>query len=166
MKFSRPEDLHLEAVELSEVLARLRPVLDAEAGKHDVALSIEIPAALPAVEGDSHLLEQAFLNLALNAYQAMPDGGRLRISAHESAGRIVTVEVEDSGQGIAPEHLSQIFDLYYTTKPDGSGIGLSVVFRTVQLHNGEIEVQSTLGRGTTFRIHLKQAARMFQGLGG
>ena len=62
---------------------------------------------------------------------------------------MIAVEVEDTGVGIAPEHLSRIFDLYFTTKAHGSGIGLSLVFRTVQLHNGEIEVQSTPGRGTT-----------------
>ena len=76
------------------------------------------------------------------------------------------VEVEDTGVGIAPEHLSRIFDLYFTTKERGSGIGLSLVFRTVQMHNGDIEVQSTPGRGTTFRIQLRQAPRMFQGVGG
>ena len=80
-------------------------------------------------------------------------------------GRLVTIEVEDTGVGIAPEHLSRIFDLYYTTKPKGSGIGLSLVFRTVQLLDGEIDVQSTLGRGTTFKIQLRQAAHMFQGVG-
>ena len=165
MKFMRPEELHLQSVDLAETMERLRPVLEAEAGAQRVDLRIDVSAHLPPVEGDPNLLDQAFLNLALNAFQAMPDGGRLRISARESAGRMVTVEVEDTGSGIAPDHLSRIFDLYFTTKPKGSGIGLSLVFRTVQLHDGEIDVQSTVGRGTTFRIQLRQAARMFQGLG-
>jgi len=165
MKFTRPEDLHLQAVDLADAFERLRPVLDAEATKHRVDLKVDIPAGLPAVDGDPNLLDQAFLNLALNAFQAMPNGGRLRVSARETPGRLVTIEIEDSGVGIAPEHLTQIFDLYYTTKPSGSGIGLSLVFRTVQLHDGEIEVQSTLGRGTTFKIRLRQAAHMFQGVG-
>jgi signal transduction histidine kinase len=162
MKFTRPEDLHLQAVDLAAVFERLRPVLEAEAGKHGVELRVEVPGDLPPVEGDPNLLEQAFLNLALNAYQAMPDGGRLRIGARAMPGRVVAIEVEDTGVGIAPEHLPRIFDLYFTTKIEGSGIGLSLVFRTVQLHDGEIEVQSTPGRGTTFRILLRQAARMFQ----
>jgi len=165
MKFTRPEDLQLQPVELSGVFERLRPVLEAEAGKHRVDLRVDVPARLPAVDGDPNLLEQAFLNLALNAFQAMPDGGRLRIAARETPGRLISIEVEDSGVGIPPEHLSRIFDLYFTTKPKGSGIGLSLVFRTIQLHDGDIEVQSTPGRGTTFRIQLKQAARMFQGVG-
>lgn len=162
MKFTRPEDLHLQAVELAAVFERLRPVLEAEAGKSGVELRIEVPGGLPPVEGDPNLLEQAFLNLALNAYQAMPDGGRLRIGARAMPGRVVAIEVEDTGVGIAPEHLSRIFDLYFTTRAEGSGIGLSLVFRTVQLHDGEIEVQSTPGRGTTFRILLRQAARVLQ----
>ena len=79
---------------------------------------------------------------------------------------MLTVNFEDTGVGIPPEHLARIFDLYFTTKEHGSGIGLSLVFRTIQMHNGEIEVQSAPGRGTTFRVQLRQAARMFQGVGG
>jgi len=116
-----------------------------------------VPADMPRVEGDANLLEQAFLNLGLNACQAMPNGGRLRIAARAASRRLVTVEVQDTGVGIPPEDLSRIFDLYFTTKPEGSGIGLSLVFRTVQLHDGEIEVESTPGSGTTFKVTLRQA---------
>lgn len=166
MKFTRPEQMHLEPVELNTVFDRLRPLLEAEAGTKQVQLVIDVPPELPAIEGDASLLEQAFLNLALNAYQAMPDGGRIEIEAREAPGRMVAVEVRDTGSGIAPENLSRIFDLYFTTKPTGSGIGLSLVFRTIQLHDGEVDVESTPGRGTTFRVLLRQAPRMFQGLGG
>ncbi len=156
LKFTRPEDLHLEPVELGPVVEGIQPIIDAEAGTK-IQLAIDIPADLPPVEGDANLLEQALLNLALNACQAMPDGGTLTISARPEPGRRVMIEVEDTGVGIAPEHLSRIFDLYFTTKRSGSGIGLSLVFRTVQMHNGEIEVRSTPGGGTTFRVHLRQA---------
>lgn len=165
MKFARPEELHLQPVELAGVMERLQPILEAEAANHGVTLRLDVPADLPAVDGDPNLLEQAFLNLAINAFQAMPNGGTLRIGARAAAGRLVKIEVEDTGVGIAAEHLSRIFDLYFTTKPSGSGIGLSLVFRTVQLHNGEIEVQSTVGSGTIFRIQLRQAVGMFQGVG-
>ncbi len=166
LKFSRPEDLHLEAVSLWVVMDRIRPVLEAEAAAHKIAVEVDVARDLPAVEGDTNLLEQAFLNLALNACQAMPLGGRLTIAARPGAGQQVEVTVEDTGVGIEAEHLSRIFDLYFTTKPQGSGIGLSLVFRTIQLHNGEIEVQSAPGRGTTFRVLLRQATRMFQRAGG
>jgi len=69
----------------------------------------------------------------------------------------VAITVADTGVGIKPEHLKRIFDLYFTTKPTGSGIGLSMVYRTVQMHDGEIEVQSTPGAGTTFRLLLPRA---------
>ena len=88
----------------------------------------------------------------------MPNGGTLRLSAQPASGRRVALTVEDTGVGIPPTHLPRIFDLYFTTKAGGSGIGLSMVFRTIQLHDGEMEVQSTPGTGTTFRILLPQAA--------
>ena len=103
------------------------------------------------------MLRQAFLNLALNACQAMPDGGTLRITCEAARGRRVRVIVADTGVGISPEHLQRVFDLYFTTKPKGSGIGLSMVYRTVQMHDGEIEVESIPGVGTTFRLLLPQA---------
>ena len=86
----------------------------------------------------------------------MPTG---RPAAHrrpgDAANRQIEVVFEDTGVGIPPEHLARIFDLYFTTKEHGSGIGLSLVYRTVQLHDGEIEVQSVPGRGTTFRVMLR-----------
>ncbi|RPJ54407.1 MAG: hypothetical protein EHM24_31850, partial [Acidobacteria bacterium] len=81
----------------------------------------------------------------------------LRIVARPVSQRRVEVAFEDTGVGLKPEHLGKIFDLYFTTKTGGSGIGLSMVYRTVQLHDGEVEVQSTQGRGTTFRLLLPRA---------
>jgi signal transduction histidine kinase len=103
------------------------------------------------------MLRQALLNLALNAVQAMTDGGTLRIACHPGSRGRVEVDVEDTGVGIPPENLKKIFDLYFTTKEKGSGIGLSMVYRIVQLHDGEVEVQSTPGRGTRFRLVFPQA---------
>jgi signal transduction histidine kinase len=81
----------------------------------------------------------------------------LRIQCEAARGRRVRVMFTDTGAGIKPEHLKRIFDLYFTTKEKGSGIGLSMVYRTVQMHDGEIEVESTPGMGTTFRLLLPQA---------
>jgi signal transduction histidine kinase len=97
------------------------------------------------------------LNLAMNACQAMPTGGSLRLSCAPGSRDRVEVRVEDTGVGIPPEHLGKIFDLYFTTRDHGTGIGLSMVYRIIQLHDGEIEVQSTPGRGTTFRVLLPKA---------
>jgi signal transduction histidine kinase len=87
----------------------------------------------------------------------MPNGGTLRIACRTASRGRVEVDVEDTGVGIPPEHLERIFDLYFTTKDRGSGIGLSMVYRIVQLHDGDVEVQSTPGHGTRFRLIFQQA---------
>jgi len=87
----------------------------------------------------------------------MPNGGTLQIHCESARGRRVSISFIDTGVGIEPKHLPSIFDLYYTTKEKGSGIGLSMVYRTVQMHDGDIEVQSTPGAGTSFRVLLPQA---------
>jgi len=157
LKFTRPEDLRLQAVRITALFEEILPIVEAEAQKHNVRVIVECPASVPSVNGDAAMLRQAFLNLAINACQAMPDGGTLRLTCAPSARERVEVRIEDSGVGIPPEHLGRIFDLYFTTKDHGTGIGLSMVYRIVQMHDGEIEVQSTPGRGTTFTIALPRA---------
>jgi signal transduction histidine kinase len=156
LKFTRPEDLKLQPVNLSSLLEEIVPIVSPEAERSRVELVVE-SASAPDVNGDPAMLRQAFLNLALNACQAMRGGGTLRITCEAARGRKVSIAFADTGVGIKPEHLQRIFDLYFTTKEKGSGIGLSMVYRTVQMHDGEIEVQSTPGAGTTFRILLPQA---------
>jgi signal transduction histidine kinase len=160
LKFTRPEDMRLQPVWIGDLIDELMPIIQAEAGKSQVDVRVDIPPTLPPVNADTPMLQQAFLNLALNACQAMPQGGRLRIAARERSNRLVEVVFEDTGVGISPDNLSRIFDLYFTTKDQGSGIGLSLVYRTIQLHDGDIEVQSSPGRGTTFSIRLRQSAQI------
>ena len=156
LKFTRPEDLHLGPVPVDKLLSEIAQVVQPDAASNRVRVQVYCPPDVPDVQGDSGSLRQALLNLALNACQSMTGGGTLRLSARGISRRRVEIDVEDTGSGIAPEHLQKIFDLYFTTKSDGSGIGLSMVYRTVQLHDGEIEVQSTPGTGTRFRILLPQ----------
>jgi signal transduction histidine kinase len=163
LKFARPEDLKLQAVSLHSLVEQVVAVISEEARTQGVAIQIECPADLPALRGDPGMLKQAFLNLALNAVQAMPEGGRLRITGALAAEARVEVVFEDTGVGITPEHLDKIFDLYFTTKGVGSGIGLSVVYRTVQLHDGEIEVHSTPGHGAVVRLLLPRAQASHMG---
>jgi signal transduction histidine kinase len=157
LKFTRPEDLRLQPVPLSSLFDEIVPLVQAEAERHGVTIVTECPPSVPPVNADASMLRQALLNLAINACQAMPGGGSLRLTAAPSAKGRVEVLVSDTGVGIAPEHLSRIFDLYFTTKDHGTGIGLSMVYRIVQMHDGEIEVESTPGRGTTFRVLLPRA---------
>jgi signal transduction histidine kinase len=156
LKFSRPEDLTLQPVALGTLIDEIVPIVQPEADRSNVSLAVDCHD-VPDVNGDPAMLRQAFLNLALNACQAMPNGGSLRIHCTSSRGRRVAVTFTDTGVGIKPEHLQKIFNLYFTTKEKGSGIGLSMVYRTVQMHDGEIEVQSTPGKGTTFTVLLPQA---------
>jgi signal transduction histidine kinase len=158
LRFIRPEDLKLDRVQPGVLIDAIRPIVSAEAERHGIELRIEIANGLPDVRVDSGMMQQALLNLALNACQAMPGGGRLRLGASAASGKRVEIVCQDTGTGIKPEHLEKIFDLYFTTKESGSGIGLSMVYRAVQLHDGEIQVQSIYGRGTTFRVLLPQAS--------
>jgi signal transduction histidine kinase len=157
LKFARPEELKLQPVRIATLISDVATTAATEAERRGITLTADCPESLPAINADPGMLGQALLNLALNGCQAMPDGGTLKIGCRTGARRTVEVTVEDTGVGIPPEHLGRIFDLYFTTKEKGSGIGLSMVYRIVQLHDGEVEVQSTPGRGTRFRLIFPQA---------
>src|SRR4029079_538231 len=141
----------LQPVYLAPLFVDLMPIVTAEASKSHVEVRLDVPADLPPAQADPSLLEQAFLNLMLNACQAMPQGGRMRISARAKGSQQIEVQFEDTGVGISPDHLSRIFDLYFTTKQHGSGIGLSLVYRTDQLQDGGIELHSVSGPGQAVR---------------
>jgi len=157
LKFTRPEDLRLQPVRVKDLFDEILPLIEPEAQKNNVRVQVDVPPDTPSVNGDAAMLRQVFLNLAINGCQAMPNGGTLRLSSGRASGNRVDVRVQDTGVGIAAEHLSKIFDLYFTTKDHGTGIGLSMVYRIVQLHDGDIEVESTKNRGTTFRVLLPRA---------
>ncbi len=154
VRFIRPEELQLLPVDVQALVAEVIALVEPDARRNGITCRSETPAGLPELRADPALLRQALLNLALNGCQAMADGGRLTMGARVEKDRRLALTVEDTGAGISADKLDRIFDLYYTTKPEGSGIGLSIVYRIVQLHGGEIEVQSTEGRGTTFRLLL------------
>jgi signal transduction histidine kinase len=156
LKFTRPEDLKLQAIDVRGLVDDVARIVAAEAATAGVQVHVECPDSVPDLSGDPGMLRQALLNLAINACQAMPNGGQLRIACSAARGRRVEIRVEDTGVGISPENLERIFNLYFTTKPRGSGIGLSMVYRIVQMHDGEIEVESVPGIGTTFRLLLPQ----------
>ena len=157
LKFTRPEDLRLHPVSVKTLFEEIVPVIEPEAKAGNVKVILESPTSLPDVHGDGAMLRQAFLNLAINGCQAMPNGGTLRLSCTPAPRNRIEIRIEDTGVGIRPADLEKIFDLYYTTKEHGTGIGLSMVYRIIQMHDGEVEVQSIPGRGTTFRILLPRA---------
>jgi signal transduction histidine kinase len=157
LKFARPDELKLQPIRLAALISDVATTAGAEAERNRITMTVDCAESLPAINADPGMMGQALLNLALNACQAMPDGGTLKIGCRAASRRRVEISVEDTGVGIPPEHLGRIFDLYFTTKEQGSGIGLSMVYRIVQLHGGEVEVQSTPGRGTRFRLIFPQA---------
>jgi signal transduction histidine kinase len=157
LKFARPEELKLQPVHLESLISEVATTVGPEAERRGVTMKMECAHSLPAINADPGMLGQALLNLALNACQAMPEGGTLKIGCHMAPRGRVELVVEDTGVGIPPEHLARIFDLYFTTKEKGSGIGLSMVYRIVQLHDGEVEVESTPGHGTKFGLIFPQA---------
>jgi PAS domain S-box-containing protein len=149
--FSRPVELRLQDEDLRQIMAKVLSLASAELATQDVQLETEVPAKPVMVRVDADMLRQAMLNIVLNANQAMPNGGMLRLSLKEE-GRQAVLAIADTGEGIASEVLPRIFDLYFTTKKEGSGIGLSMCYRIVQLHSGVIEVSSEPGQGTTFTL--------------
>ena len=154
LKFMRPQELMLKPVDLNAMLQSVCALLEAESQKHGVRFILELDPDLTAVSADEELLRQAFINIVQNAVQAMPTGGAVRIRTRPEALEWARVTVTDQGVGIAPEDVDKIFKLYYTSKVGGSGIGLSVVYRIVQLHDGTIEAKSEKGRGTAMTVRL------------
>jgi PAS domain S-box-containing protein len=154
LKFMRPQELTLKPVDLNAMLQSVGALLEAESQSHGVRFVLELDSTLPVVSADEELLRQAFINILQNAVQAMPQGGAVRIRTRAEGLDWVRVVVTDQGVGIAPEDLDKIFKLYYTSKPGGSGIGLSVVYRIVQLHDGTVEAKSQPGKGTAMIVRL------------
>jgi len=152
LDFSRPVDVHFEDLDLAALAAEVAHLLTPQAERLGIKLTCEIPDLPAPVRGDPDMLKQAILNLVTNAFEAMKGGGgELRISV-ESGGDFVDLVVADNGPGIPPELREKVFQLYFTTKEKGSGIGLAMTYRAVQLHNGTVDFVSESGRGATFRL--------------
>jgi signal transduction histidine kinase len=160
--FSRPMELHLREHDLRNVVGVVMELTSVEMEEHGVGASVMAPHEPMTVRVDAELMQQALLNLLLNGMQAMPGGGALRVTMRRE-GQFAVVEVADEGEGIPPEVLPRIFELYFTTKPKGSGIGLAMTYRILQLHGGAMEVRSNADaespeRGTVFTLRLPVAA--------
>jgi PAS domain S-box-containing protein len=151
LDFTKPIELRLEPLDLFELVNGLVQFLSNEAQTRSVDLKVSSESYPLMIRGDQDLLKQAFLNLLRNGMEAMPKGGIMEVQLSRENGSVAAV-VADSGVGIAEENRSKIFQLYFTTKTQGSGIGLAVSYRVVQLHNGSIDFQSQPGVGTQFKL--------------
>jgi signal transduction histidine kinase len=153
LDFNRPVEMELRDVDLAELVAEIVHLLEPEAERGGIRIGYARPSAAVVVNGDAGLLRQAVLNIAVNAMEAMSSGGSLSFGIAPSL-ETCTLAIADTGSGIPLERREKVFQLYYTTKPHGSGIGLAMAFRAVQLHGGTIEIASEVGRGTTFLLTL------------
>ena len=155
--FSRPVELRLREQDLRAVISDLLALATEELSTRNVLLIDHMPAKAVMANVDADLLKQAALNVIENGAQAMPEGGKLEVSL-EVDRKSAIIRIADEGVGIPDEILDRIFDLYFTTKSGGSGIGLAMTYRILQLHHGGIEVQSREDRGTEFRLRIPLAA--------
>ncbi|WP_263368764.1 sensor histidine kinase [Edaphobacter bradus] len=156
--FSRPMEVKLREQDLRHVMGTVMELTAAEMQENGVTVTVEAPPEPLMVRVDGELIRQALLNLLLNGMQAMPDGGAMRVVLYRDH-QFAVAEVQDEGVGIPTEVLPRIFELYFTTKPKGSGIGLAMTYRILQLHGGALDVRSNAdpqspNRGTTFAVRL------------
>ena len=155
--FSRPVELQLKEQDLRPVIGDILALATEELSTRNVTLESSLPSIPLLVNVDADLLKQAALNVIQNGAQAMPEGGRLRVVLEED-GKNAILRIADQGPGIPDDIRERIFDLYFTTKSGGSGIGLAMTYRILQLHHGSVEVQSIAGHGTEFWLRIPLAA--------
>jgi signal transduction histidine kinase len=160
LNFSRTSTTEFRETDLNQVIRDTLSLLEHQFKTARIAVDLQLANELPAIHGNPGKLQQVFLNLLLNAKEAMPSGGSLRVATLANKNdHYVAALVADSGSGIAAEHLKRIYDPFFTTKTTpkagdrrGTGLGLSVSYGIIQEHAGKIHVESALGAGTTFHL--------------
>jgi signal transduction histidine kinase len=157
VRFAAGHAPRLEPTNLNTLAGELLDFLAPQAERSRIRLVRDFEKNLPAVDVDPNLIRQAIVNLLFNAQQVLPSGGEIRVRTFEN-GQYVKLSVTDNGPGIPAEHREKIFNLYFSTKPGGTGLGLPTVKKIVEEHQGTIEVDTELNKGTTFTICLKKSA--------
>ncbi|RKY57257.1 MAG: hypothetical protein DRP95_07200 [Candidatus Latescibacterota bacterium] len=160
LSFARPAEPKKERVSIRELLEQTLLLARTAAGKAGVEVETDFPLGDDRMDLDPSQMKQVFLNVVVNAIQAMPQGGKLRIRLSRIEGGLLSgghrfrIEFVDTGVGMSPEQLERAFDPFYTTKPDGTGLGLPISYSIVKSHGGEMDIESRPGKGTTVRIEL------------
>ncbi|MHC4542964.1 MAG: cache domain-containing protein [Planctomycetota bacterium] len=157
LEFARQSEPEMRILNINDVVRKAMTITTHPAELQNINLSTHLAPELPNIRGDSDKLQQVFVNIIVNALQSMPEGGELTVGTRLSENRkFVEVEISDTGCGIPQEHLSKLFDPFFSTKStgEGTGLGLSVTLGIVQRHNGNIDVESKVGEGSTFIIRL------------
>jgi signal transduction histidine kinase len=156
--FNRPIELRFAAFDLRRLVEDVTTLAAPDAERNGVVIEVRLGTAALPVNVDSDLLKQALLNVVLNGVQAMESGGRLELVARVEESS-ATIEVRDQGKGIPPEIRDKVFNLFFTTKKEGTGIGLAISYRILQMHGGSLSFNSAGGTGTVFRLTLPLSMR-------
>ena len=155
LRFSRPPALHMQQVYPNDLLRHIFALAEPEARERQVELVLELEDTLSLMAADENQLSQALLNILINSFHAVEEGGRVVLkSGWDRLTREAILEIDDDGHGIEAESLERIFEFYYTTKDEGTGLGLSIAQRIVHQHGGTLEVNSQVGVGTKVSIRL------------
>lgn len=154
--FSRPVELQLREHDLRRVIGDVIALATEELSTRNVTLESQLPSNPVVAYVDADLMKQAVLNVIQNGAQAMSEGGRLRVLLEESR-KVAILRIRDEGPGVPDDIKDRVFDLYFTTKSDGSGIGLAMTYRILQLHHGSVDVQSEVGHGAEFTMRIPLA---------
>lgn len=153
LDYAKPAQLKRNAASIQEIIGKTVSLVQVDAESYDIDIQLEMNDEIPQILVDTDKMNQVFLNLFLNAIQAMENGGELVILAEKDQCTIV-ITIRDSGIGIEPENLNKVFDPYYTTKNDGTGLGLAMSSKIVEEHGGKIEIKSVYGEFTEVRVIL------------
>jgi signal transduction histidine kinase len=155
LKFARQSEMEMKPQDLREIINAALRLTDYLIRKGSIKVISDLPAEPVMVTCDAQQIEQVLVNMIDNAVHAMPESGTLRINLSQADGA-AAIAIQDTGIGIDPENLRRVFDPFFTTKPEGegTGLGLSVSYGIISSHNGRIDVDSEIGKGTTFTILL------------
>jgi signal transduction histidine kinase len=156
LDFSRAQSSEMQALYIDFILHTTTDLIANELYIHKISLKKDIASMMPQINGDKQQLQQVFLNLIINAEQAIGESGTITLKSRTTDDHFIRTDIIDNGPGIAQEHLEQIFDPFFTTKEagKGTGLGLAIVYGIIKKHGGYIEVASSLGKGTTFSVYL------------
>jgi len=153
LEFARPVTVSRQMVFISDIISSTMKLIERQARERQIDIQMETAPELPPVFIDPDQINQVLLNLILNAIEAMSGGGEITIRAFKDKDRLA-IQISDTGSGISETDLSRIYDPYFTTKPAGTGLGLAIVYNIIEAYDGDIKIESQMGKGTLVTIHL------------
>jgi two-component system NtrC family sensor kinase len=164
LEFSRQSEVNMELIDVNKVMVDTLSLLAKQALFFNINVVKELDSTLPAVMADGSQLQQVFMNILMNAVQAMNERGTVTVITRRSAAGYVEIQISDTGCGIPPDKIGRIFDPFYTTKvgEQGTGLGLSIAYGIVTSHGGTISVESEVTKGSKFTVRLPAAAAVQQ----